>query len=126
MAGLRYSEQIAEKTFRGVSHKDAYIKAVKWYASTVIARDQLHNVHVEFVKDKTEPIVTMKLFAVLDEKEAREEHCACCKEMHHAFFINEATECSRCSVAGYQRRLEKMLRIKVSYYKELLSKTEKG
>ena len=30
MAHLHYSEQIAEKTFRGSSTKDAYMRAVKW------------------------------------------------------------------------------------------------
>lgn len=125
MAHLHYSEQIAEKTFRGSSTKDAYMRAVKWYASTVIAKDKLHNVQVEFVKGKAEPIVTLKLFAVMDEQEAREQHCACCREMHHLFFVNEATECSRCSAAGYQRRLEERLQIKVSYYRELLNKTSK-
>lgn len=125
MAHLYYSEQIADKTFRGSSIKDAYMRAVKWYASAVISKDKLHNVQVEFVKDKVEPVVTLKLFAVMDEQEAREQYCACCREMHHLFFINEATECSRCNAAGYQRRLEERLQIKVSYYKELLNKTLK-
>lgn len=125
---LYYSECFGKKSFYGISSKDAYMKACKWYASNVIAKDKLHNVQVEFIKDPKHPKVTLSLYAVLPEGEAREQHCRCCEEMHRAFFINENNNCNLCVAAGYQRRLEERIGIKVGYYKELLGKTtrEKG
>lgn len=125
MATLFYSQRFGQKVFHGASVKDAYMKACRWYASNVIAKDKLHNVQVEYIKDEKQNAVTIVLYAVLNEKETFEQHCACCREMHHSFFINEDTACNRCSAAGYQRRLEQRLSIKLSYYKELLNKTLK-
>ena len=122
MAQILYSRPFGRKVFKGTSIKDAYMKACKWYASNVIAKDKLHNVQVEYIKDAEANTVTIVLYAVLSETDVKEQHCQCCKEMLHSFFINEATECSRCSAAGYQRRLEQKLSVKLSYYKELLGK----
>ena len=122
MAQILYSQPFGRKVFEGVSIKNAYMKACKWYASNVIAKDKLHNVQVEYIKDTKANTVTIILYAVLSEADVKEQHCQCCKEMHHSFFINEDTHCDRCSVAGYQRRLEQKLSVKLSYYKELLGK----
>lgn len=125
---LFYSQPFGKKSFRGTSVKDAYLKACKWYASNVIAKDTLHNVQVEFVKDSAKNKVTIILYAVLPEHEALEEHCQCCREMHHSFFINQENDCNRCSALGYQKRLDRHLSNKIGYYKELLNKIlkEKG
>lgn len=122
MAQILYSQPFGRKVFKGASIKDAYMKACKWYASNVIAKDKLHNVQVEYIKDAKANTVTIVLYAVLSETDVKEQHCQCCKEMHHSFFINEDTHCDRCSAAGYQRRLEQKLSVKLSYYKELLDK----
>lgn len=122
MAQILYSQPFGRKVFKGASIKDAYMKACKWYASNVIAKDKLHNVQVEYIKDAKANTVTIVLYAVLSETDVKEQHCQCCKEMHRSFFINEDTHCDRCSAAGYQRRLEQKLSVKLSYYKELLGK----
>ena len=122
MAQILYSQPFGRKVFKGASVKDAYMKACKWYASNVIAKDKLHNVQIEYIKDAKANTVTIVLYAVLSETDVKEQHCQCCKEMHRSFFVNEDTECSRCSVAGYQRRFEQKLSVKLSYYKELLGK----
>ena len=114
-----FSEQFAQKTFNGTSVKDTYLKACNWYASNVIAVDQLQEVQVEYIKGINQ--VTIKLYAVLTESEVMEQHCQCCKEMHHSFFINEDTACNRCSAMAYQRRLERKISTKAGYYKQLLS-----
>lgn len=119
MGKLFYTQKFAKKRFRGEDVKDAYMKACKWYASNVIAKDKLHHIQVEYIKEKDNS-VTMVLYASLPEEEAMEHHCQCCKEMHHAFFINEDTACNRCSAAGYQRRLVEHLSVKIDYYKQLL------
>lgn len=120
MDGICYSKQFAQKTFSGVTTKDAYMKAVKWYASNIIARDELHEVQVEFVKGINQ--VTLKLYAVMQEQVVRENHCAICREMHKSFFINEATNCNVCNASAYQRRLDQKMTIKYQYYKELFGK----
>lgn len=122
MAQILYSQPFGRKVFKGASVKDAYMKACKWYASNIVAKDKLHDVQVEYIKDVKANTVTIVLYAVLSETDVKEQHCQRCKEMHHSFFINEATECSRCSAAGYQRRLEQKLGVKLSYCKKLLDK----
>lgn len=120
---LKFSEEFYKRQFTADNMKSAYMLAVKWYATNVLSKDELHNVHVEFEKDKQSPTVTIHLFAVLDkETDVMEQHCACCKEMHHSFFINEDAACNRCSALGFQNRLERKIQIKRDYYKELLRK----
>ena len=119
---LYYSSQFRKEVFTGKSVKEAYMKAVKWYATNVIARDKLHNVQVEFIKDEEKNQITLVLYATLKDEEMWEHQCNLCKEMHCSFFINEATECSRCTAAGYRRQLERKILVKSSYYEELLRK----
>lgn len=118
--GICYSKQFAQKIFKGASTKEAYMKSVKWYASNIIARDELHEVQVEFVKGINQ--VTLKLYAVMQEQVVREQHCTICKEMHKSFFINEANDCNACKVSGYCRRLDQKMSVKNQYYKELFGK----
>lgn len=122
MGKMFYTQQFGKKTFRGASTKDAYMNACKWYASNVIAKDKLHCIQVEYIKEKEGNAVTMVLYASLPEEEVMEQHCTCCKEIHHSFFINEDTHCDRCSAIGFQRRLQQKLAIKIDYYKVMLRK----
>lgn len=115
-----FTKQIAQKTFKGATTKEAYLTAVKWYASNIIARDELHEIQVEFIKGINQ--VTLKLYAVLQEQVVRENHCEICKEMHKSFFVNEATNCNSCKMLAYQKRLEQKMSVKSQYYKELLRK----
>lgn len=119
---LMYSHKFATKVFSGVSTKDAYMKAVKWYATNVISKDQIHGIQVEFVKSKTEPKVTMVLYAALDESTVREEHCKICREVHTVFYSNTGYDCSRCTVMGYLKRLEQKANIKADYCKEVINR----
>lgn len=122
---IKFSEEFAKKKFTANTMKEAYMLAVKWYATNVLSKDELHNVHVEFIKDNKSglPTCTIHLFAVLDnEQEVFKQHCTCCEEMHHSFFINENNNCNICAAAGYQNRIEQKIKIKKEYYKELLRK----
>ena len=118
---VMYSQQLAKKVFRGTDQKDAYMKAVKWYASNILASDKFHGIMAEYTK-LPDGGVTMLLWSTMSQQEIMENHCQCCREMHHSFFINEDTHCSRCSVMGFQNRLEWKMGIKLGYYKELLKK----
>lgn len=117
---IKYAEELLSKQFTGDDMKDAYMKAVKWYASNVLAKDELHNVCVEYVKDRQSPTVTIHLYVTIEEKEIRQTHCNICKEFHNSFFINEAENCNNCNVSGYQRRLSQKIKVKRDFYKDLL------
>lgn len=122
---LRFSEELMSKKFIGNNMKDAYMKAVKWYASNVLVKDELlHNICVEYVKDKQYPTVTIHLYVTLEEEEVRQNHCEICKQFHHSFFINEAENCNSCSVSGYQKRLEQKIKVKRDCYRDILRRME--
>jgi len=122
---IKYSREFYKKSFTADTMKLAYMSAVKWYATNVLSKVEFANVHVQFIKESKSkyPTITIHLFAVQDgEKGVMSQHCQCCKEMHRSFFINEDTHCSRCSAAGFQRRLEEKIKTKKNYYKEMLRK----
>ena len=116
-----YGQQLAQKVFRGKDQKDAYLKAVKWYASNMLASDKFHEIMVEYTK-LPDGGITMTMWSTMSQQEIMDNHCQCCREMHHSFFINEDTHCDRCSAISFQKRLEWKMGIKLGYYKELLHK----
>ena len=127
MAEVKYSKEFFKKKFTAETMKEAYMKAVKWYATNVISKDELHSVQIEFekVKDSEFPTITMHLHAVLSEDELRERYCKLCKESHSMFYMNSNYNCNRCEAKAYQARTDDMLRVKLEYYRELISKRDK-
>lgn len=124
---IRYSKEFFNKTFSAKTMKEAYLTAVKWYSTNVISKDELHNVQVEFtkcVKDDL-PSITIRLYAILSEDELRERYCKLCRESHSLFYMNSNYNCNRCEAKAYQARTDDMLRIKLEYYRELISKRDK-
>lgn len=117
---LKYSEHLMSKKFTGNNMKDAYMKAVKWYSTNVLAKDELRGIQVGFEKDTQSPTITIHLYVTMEEEEVRQAHCNICKEFHHSFFINEIENCNSCNVIGYVRRLEQRIRIKLEYCKDVL------
>ena len=128
MKGFLYTEEFASRKFTGKSMKDAYLKAVKWYASNVMAKDELRNVQVEYEKvhDEQSPTIILHLYASLVEEEVRAAHCNICRESYKSFFISEETNCAWCKIKGYQNRCDRHIEIKKSYYKQLLERREYG
>jgi predicted HAD superfamily hydrolase len=125
VAMIKYSKEFFKKSFTADTMKAAYLSAVKWYSTNVISKDEFANVHIKFVKnDKGEyPTVTIHLFAVLDgQEDVMNKHCEICKEMHHAFFMNEEARCDRCNAFSFQNRLKQKIDVKGEWYKELLRK----
>lgn len=122
-----YSKEFFKKKFVAETMKAAYMKACKWYATNVLSKDELHNVQIEFEKNtKSEfPTVVIHLFAVLSEDQLRERFCELCKESHKLFFVNQAYNCNRCEAKAYQQRTDEMLKIKLEYYRQLISKAVK-
>ena len=128
MRPITYSKEFFKKKFTADTMKIAYMNAVKWYATNVLSKDELHNVQIEFEKGYNEqryPTITIHLFAVLNEEELRERHCKICKETHTLFYTNSNYNCNKCEVNAYQKRTDDMLRVKTEYYKELIFKRTK-
>ena len=125
MRPITYSKEFLKKKFTADTMKTAYMNACKWYATNVLSKDELHNVQVEFEKGHDEqqfPTVTVHLFATLDEETLRERHCKICRETNSLFYMHTNNNCNKCEANAYQRRTDEMLRVKIEYYKELLSK----
>ena len=124
---ITYSKEFFRKKFSADTMKIAYMNACKWYATNVLSKDELHNVQVEFEKNsKGEfPTVVIHLFAVLKENELRDRYCKLCKESHSLFYMNQNYNCNRCEAKAYQARTDDMLRIKLEYYRQLISKVAK-
>ena len=125
--GIKYSKEFFSKKFTAETMKEAYMSAVKWYSTNVISKDELHNVQVEFIKEPNDefPSITIHLYAVLNEDELRERYCKLCKESHSLFYMNSNYNCNRCEAKAYQARTDDMLRVKLEYYRELISKRDK-
>ena len=121
---IKYSKEFFKKSFTADTMKQAYLSAVKWYSTNVLSKAEFVNVQVQFIKENNEfPTITIHLFAVQDgEEDVMTQHCQCCKEMHNSFFMNEDTNCNRCSALGFQNRLEQKINIKKDWYRELLRK----
>lgn len=124
---LRYSDEFYSKKFTGKNTKEAYLKACKWYATNVIAKDELRNVYIEYEKrDEQSPTIVIHLYASLIEEEVRANHCAICREAHKSLFLGEETNCAWCKVKGYQNRMDEHMTIKKSYYARLLERSDYG
>lgn len=111
----RYSEVVYQQDFTGKTMKDAYLKACKWYASNILSKDELHDVQVEYIKDKQYPSVTMRLFCSVEEQEVKSHHCAICKEVHKNYYMNENINCGWCKVSAFHNRIADVMNIKKSY-----------
>lgn len=116
------ADEIMSRKFTGNSMKEAYLKACKWYASNVLAKDELHNILVDYEKVYSEqfPTVILHLYASISVDEVKTHHCNICKETHKAFYINEETNCNWCKINGYYERCKQKMELKKYYCKELL------
>ncbi len=121
---IKYSEEFAKKDFTSDTMKEAYMKAVKWYATNILSNDILKDVQVSYEKidDGGKPKVRMRLFAPLDESTLRRNHCEICKETHKLFYINEETNCNWCKLKAYQERMKDTIKQKRTAYRETLVK----
>lgn len=120
---IKYTEEFFKKKFTADTMKEAYLKACKWYASNVLAKDEMQNVLVDFIKSTEHlPTVTIHLSIGLGEKELREKNCEICREAHSHFFSTEETNCAWCKVSAYQKRTDDMLKVKLAYYRERIKR----
>lgn len=115
--------KIGKNTFvSNKSHKDAYLKAVKWYYGRIFTCKHSNNVSVEFhIKENEEyPTVEAIVYVMLDEMDIKNNNCSVCKETHSLFYFNYETSCQSCNMEAYRKRAEDKLKVKAMYLKELL------
>lgn len=126
MKNLKFAYEFYNRKFTGPTTKSAYMKAMKWYASNVIAQGKMHDVQVEIKKMENEPSVFITLYAVLDEGKHREDFCKTCRELNELFYVKRKKECSKCSIKKYTDRLDQKMSVKVGLYKEIANKQKGG
>lgn len=108
--------------------KEAYMSACKWYASTVLSKNELNHVSVEFIKNPPDinqsPSVTVKLYAYQESSKVKTMHCEACKEVHKIFYMNDVN-CNTCNIKSYQKRIIEALQIKTDLYLEKLDNSRR-
>lgn len=124
---IEYTTPFKKRTFYGESLKEAYTKAMKWYATYVVKNQKdLPDVMIKVIKKEKadEPQVDLILYCALSEDELRKRHCKICKEVNQLFYIKGSVDCSICKIRAYQNRADEMSEIKKKIYKEKLFKFE--
>ena len=118
------SEKFFSKKFSGETTKEAYMKAAKWVAKYVVAKDGLEQVtyNYEKLKEEAAPTIQLTLYVSMNENEIQDRHCAICKESHSHFFISEETNCNWCKLLAYHKRKKDSIKVKKSYCGEMLRK----
>lgn len=110
---------IKELKFEGANYKDAFLKANKWVASNIIAKDL--EVTWKITKDKNNSItyiVVLKIYAELDVKEHMIQRCKACSSFHSKFYINQQLNCNICNAKALAESSQEKLKIKIQYIKE--------
>jgi hypothetical protein len=113
MKSIAYSFTILKKCFQASSTKKAYMKAVKFVATKVLKVDDLLiNYEVE-----STGVVTVKVYATLDEKDVLKRHCEICRETHKLFYMSDKKQCEDCNTLAFHRRLNELSKVKKQYTK---------
>lgn len=126
MKPTTYGKEFFKKQFIAETMKEAYMKAVKWYATNVLSKAELQDVQVKFEKDLDEqfPTITIHLIAIANEDELRKRHCEICQEFHSLFYMSK-NNCNKCEAVAYQKRADELILTKIDYYKANLNKALK-
>lgn len=111
-----YGKEFATKRFTGKDMKTAYITGMKWYATNILARNDLGHVQVS-VEKKGQTEIVLHLFATMEEQKVHDRHCAVCRETHSTLFRSENCNCAWCNTNAYQRRADDMIRTLMEHCK---------
>ena len=99
-------KKIYEQIFTAGNYKSAYLKACKWYASTVLAKNNSECISEKIEKLKGGQSVKLTLYIIIDADEMKEKHCKICEEMRGAFFISgNKHACESCALPPFKKRL---------------------
>ena len=120
---MLYTVKFYEKEFRSSNRKDAYLKACKWVAQNVMAKEtEIGETIWKIAEVKPDyPVFKLELYCTIDSDEHNSKFCDLCKKFHTAFYVNEEYNCDRCNKKVFEERMNEMLIIKRQYRKERLN-----
>jgi hypothetical protein len=121
---MQVSTKYFAKTFKDADSKEAYLKAMRWYATNVVSDDILKETFLKVVKGKEGFLqtITIELYATIDDEEHRKKFCDRCQEFHKLFYINQQYNCDKCNMMANKSQIEAKLAIKKDYRKGILKK----
>lgn len=107
-------KQIYKKSFCGDTAKEAYLKAVRWYAETVLKSDYVNDGLVHMItrdRKKNFPTYDLTIFLIWDLRQEREEYCKRCRELSQSFLGDGPVDCVHCKLSAFERQVEAKLAI---------------
>lgn len=120
-----YGDKVARKEFKAKNHKEAYLKAVKWYASYIMSNKYTNDCLVQYIKKSSDTII-VTVYACLGKDEIDKKHCEICKQMHNSFFISQETNCAWCNTKAYMNRITERINHKLSFVKKQINERGKN
>lgn len=124
---MTYATLVLEKQFQDKISKEAYLKACKWLAKNVYSKDELaNNVQVKITKtiESKLPTFTVSIFAIENYSEFKTNLCKKCQTISTIFYQVEKPNCDYCKVSAFDKNMEKIIRNKVKFLREVLEDEE--
>ena len=106
-------EQLTKKEFTGKTTKDAFLKASKWIANHLVAKDQEHICYrIEKAGGQFGEKKVRVYFYVMEQEEGiLEQNCKVCQEVNNHFYMKENRYmCYTCRVNPYRERIKGKLK----------------
>lgn len=106
-------KHVCSRKFVGDTPKDAYLKAVRWYAETILNDDALNDGLIHTItrdRKKNFPTYVLDVFLLWDIHSEKESYCARCQELASSFLGDGPVDCAGCKLSGFFKTIEaKML-----------------
>ena len=124
---MLYIHEIYSRQFKAEGSKEAYLKACKFVASTVLSEKSKVEASkvvwdVKRVKKEEEglPTFLLTLYFKFDDTVFKSQTCQACKEFHRSFYVNTDFNCSRCNKIGYEKNVQSKLTTGSKYIAKLI------
>ena len=118
---MKLMVKMFEKEFSAETGKKAYLKACKWVAKNMLGgkkAEDLGEMACSYKKlQKDFPTFLLEVHAVYDDEILHTSFCKKCTEYHHAFFINENTNCNSCNMVALRGQQLQQLEGRKTYAK---------
>lgn len=118
---------LMSKRFSDDTAKGAYMKAMRWYAESVLNDDDLNGgVIMEFERDRKKnfPTYTLNLYISVEMAGGIEQYCRCCREVEASMIGDGKPDCGSCKLIGYDRQSDEKLKIKKKVKSKGIRKNE--
>ena len=124
---MLYIHEIYSRRFKAEGSKEAYLKACKFVASTVLSeKSKVEASKIVWDVTKVEeeedslPTFLLTLYFKFDDTKFKDQTCQACKEFHKSFYINTDFNCSRCNKIGYEKNVQSKLMTGSQYIKKMI------